>query len=84
MNQEISLKQAKSRVSVLRLELDRHNHLYYIENNPQISDSEFDQLLRELISLEKNILNYIPLTLLQTGSAVLLQMGLPHSTILSP
>ena len=54
MNQEISLKQAKSRANELRLELDRHNHLYYVENNPQISDSEFDQMLRELISLEKD------------------------------
>ena len=53
MNQEISLKKAKSRVTKLRVELDRHNHLYYVENNPQISDSEFDQLLRELISIEK-------------------------------
>ena len=53
MNQEISLKQAKSRATELRVELDRHNHLYYVENNPQISDSEFDQLLRELIKIEK-------------------------------
>ncbi len=53
MNKNITLKQAKPRIAALRAELSKHNHLYYVENNPQISDFEFDQLLRELIGLEK-------------------------------
>lgn len=53
MKENITLKQAKPRIAELRTELVKHNHLYYVENNPQISDSEFDQLLRELIRLEK-------------------------------
>jgi len=52
MSETINLKQAKSRISVLREELSNHNYLYYVENNPRISDYEFDQLLRELIKLE--------------------------------
>jgi len=29
-------------------EVERHNHLYYVENDPEISDPAFDALLREL------------------------------------
>lgn len=36
----------------LRAELHEHNHRYYVENNPQISDYEFDQKMRELQQLE--------------------------------
>ena len=54
MKKKLTIKQAKPRVEELRNELSKHNHLYYVENNPQISDSEFDQMLRELISLEKD------------------------------
>src|SRR6185369_13908390 len=41
------------RAKQLREEIDRHNHLYYVENRPEISDREFDQLLQELMDLEK-------------------------------
>ena len=32
--------------------LDYHSHKYYVENNPEISDREFDMMLRELQDLE--------------------------------
>ncbi len=41
------------RAAHLRQELDRHNHLYYVEAAPVISDREFDALLQELVELEK-------------------------------
>src|SRR6476660_6599480 len=44
---------AKKRVQQLRSEIDRHNHLYYIESRPSISDRDFDKLLQELIDLER-------------------------------
>jgi DNA ligase (NAD+) len=44
---------AKIRVQELRATLDRHNRLYYVEAAPEISDFEYDQLLKELESLEK-------------------------------
>lgn len=31
-----------------------HNHLYYTENKPEISDREFDKLLEQLIDIEKS------------------------------
>ena len=37
----------------LRDKLHRHNYLYYVKDNPEISDFEFDQLLNELVILEK-------------------------------
>lgn len=43
---------AKQRIDFLTEELNRHNHLYYVESNPVISDFEFDQLLEELQKLE--------------------------------
>ena len=36
----------------LRAELHRHNHNYYVLNQPTISDQDFDALLRELQDLE--------------------------------
>lgn len=40
------------RILYLREELERHNRNYYISNNPEISDQEFDRLMAELVSLE--------------------------------
>lgn len=45
-------KDAKKRINKLRDEINHHNYKYYVENNPIISDYEFDQLLKELESLE--------------------------------
>ena len=36
----------------LRNEINSHNHSYYVENNPTISDKEFDLLVKELEALE--------------------------------
>lgn len=44
--------EAKQRAETLRAELERHNRLYYVEAKPEISDREFDRLLRELQDLE--------------------------------
>lgn len=44
--------EAAARLEILRQELHRHNHLYYVEARPLISDKEFDLLLRELQNIE--------------------------------
>ncbi|MGB2692237.1 MAG: NAD-dependent DNA ligase LigA [Thermodesulfobacteriota bacterium] len=51
-NKQISKSQATKRVQELSKELEHHNHLYYIQNSPEISDSEFDTLLKELKQIE--------------------------------
>ncbi len=45
--------EAKDRIEELRKELNRHNHNYYVLNTPEISDKEFDMLMKELEALEK-------------------------------
>lgn len=43
----------KTRIERLREDIRRHERLYYVENSPEISDAEFDELMRELVELEK-------------------------------
>ncbi len=42
----------QERILELRKQLHEHNHKYYVLNSPEISDIEFDKLLRELQDLE--------------------------------
>jgi len=45
-------QQAQVRIDELRKVLNRHNYDYYVKSNPSISDFEYDQLMKELQSLE--------------------------------
>jgi len=42
----------QKKMDALITELEKHNHQYYVLDDPQISDSEYDQLFRELQKLE--------------------------------
>ena len=42
----------QQRIEELRREINGHNHKYYVENSPSISDYDFDMLLKELERLE--------------------------------
>ena len=44
--------EAQSEIARLSDELERHNKLYYLDATPEISDSEYDKLFRELELLE--------------------------------
>ncbi len=44
--------EAKKQIKKLREEINLHNYWYYVENNPVISDYEFDQLQKKLEQLE--------------------------------
>ena len=44
---------SEDRIAFLTAELKRHNELYYQKAEPEISDREYDLLLRELIELEE-------------------------------
>ena len=46
-------KEAKARIAELSAELARHNHNYYVLNNPEITDFQYDLLMMELGELEK-------------------------------
>ncbi len=43
----------KDRMETLRQALHHHNFLYHVQDNPEISDAEYDRLMQELIALEK-------------------------------
>ena len=43
----------KEKIDQLRVELHQHNYNYYVLNAPEISDKEFDDMMRELQDLER-------------------------------
>ena len=49
----MTLAQAKKEHEKVASEIRRHDHLYYVEARPSISDLEYDRLYRQLIELEE-------------------------------
>lgn len=52
MSSSLSAGKARARAERLRREILGHEKKYYVDNDPQISDPEFDKLVRELKDLE--------------------------------
>lgn len=48
----MSKPSSEKRLQELREKIRQHEHMYYVENNPEISDFEFDQLVKELEKIE--------------------------------
>lgn len=48
----MSVSDVKLQIKKLRDEISHHNYLYYVEDNPEIPDAEYDRLLRQLQQLE--------------------------------
>lgn len=48
----------KNRIEFLKSEINKHNKLYYEQSSPQITDSEYDALFKELKDLEKSFPQY--------------------------
>ncbi|MCM8767309.1 MAG: NAD-dependent DNA ligase LigA [Candidatus Omnitrophica bacterium] len=51
-------KSPKERIEELVKLIDYYNYMYYVENNPVISDYEYDQLYKELVELEEKYPEY--------------------------
>ncbi len=51
--------EAQHKIQALSAELEQHNYNYYVLDNPTISDYEFDKLLEELITLEKQFPEFL-------------------------
>ena len=49
----------QKRIVNLRQQIEEHNINYYVYDNPTISDSEYDVLLKKLIELERQYPKYI-------------------------
>lgn len=52
-------KQAESRIKELKSELEYHIDLYYNQDNPQISDYEYDMKMKELKKLEREFPEFV-------------------------
>ena len=50
---ELDIKEAKKEIAKLKKEIRYHNDLYYNQDNPEISDYEWDMLMSRLKDLEK-------------------------------
>jgi DNA ligase (NAD+) len=48
----VDLKTAEKRAHELRQELAHHNYRYYVLDSPEVSDAQYDKLMRELQGLE--------------------------------
>lgn len=49
----MSAKEARGEVDALREAIDYHDYLYYVKNQPEISDARYDKLFHRLEELEK-------------------------------
>ena len=49
----------KERIEELRATINKHNHAYYVMDNPSISDFEYDALMNELLALEAKHPEYL-------------------------
>lgn len=47
------MQNVAQRIQELRETLHHHSILYYVEDDPQIPDAEYDRLMRELMALEQ-------------------------------
>ena len=45
--------EAEKRIVILRQDINYHNHRYYILDSPEVSDANYDSMMRELEALEK-------------------------------
>jgi DNA ligase (NAD+) len=50
---DLGIKKAKKRAENIRLLINKYNHEYYVLDQPSVSDSVYDSLMKELKSLEK-------------------------------
>jgi DNA ligase (NAD+) len=53
MSSTLPGRKERSRAEELRRKILYHERKYYVDNDPQISDQEFDRLVRELVDLER-------------------------------
>jgi DNA ligase (NAD+) len=53
VTEQRAFEDARERVEELRTEIRRHDYLYYVLNQPEVGDTQYDLLLRELRDLEE-------------------------------
>ena len=69
---------ARSRVEELRTTIDHHNYRYHVLDAPEVSDAEYDALMRELLALEERFPELI------TPDSPTQRVGAPPSDLFAP
>ncbi len=69
------------RIETLRALLNQYNHEYYVLNQSTVDDATYDQLMNELIELEKNHPQYFSPYSLRNELAVRCNRVLKKSNI---
>ena len=59
MAESINEKDIYNKINELREHIEHHSILYYVQDSPEISDADFDMLMKELIDLEEKYPEYI-------------------------
>ena len=49
------INEAKSRIEYLKNEINKSNYLYYVEENPYLSDFEYDKLFAEIKRVRRKV-----------------------------
>ena len=78
MKDDVELGRAKQRVFELRSQIAYHDYRYYVLDSPEISDAEYDALVRELIELEKRFPELV------TPDSPTQRVGAPPSKLFAP
>lgn len=77
--------QLKEKIENLRETINLHSYYYYVKNSPQISDKDFDFLMKELEDLENKFPQFKdPNSPTQRVGSDLLQTGFKHVTHSTP
>ena len=74
----LTKSQARKRVQELREAIDRHNYLYHVLDQPEISDQEYDRLFRQLQNLERELPDLV------TPDSPTQRVGAPPSQAFAP
>ncbi|MGZ8571584.1 MAG: NAD-dependent DNA ligase LigA, partial [Actinomycetota bacterium] len=75
---ERELAAAKVRVEELRTEINHHSYRYHVLDDPEVSDAEYDDLIRELVELEDRF------PVLVTPDSPTQRVGSPPADLFAP
>lgn len=70
--------QARARINELREQIVHHAHRYHVLDDPEISDAEYDQLMRELAEVEGQFKELV------TSDSPTQRIGAPPSALFTP
>jgi DNA ligase (NAD+) len=74
----VNKKDARKRIEDLRATIEHHSYRYHVLDDPEVSDAEYDELVRELIELEEQFPELV------TQDSPTQRVGAPPSDLFAP